>query len=259
MADGKWITGLTPEMPADEAAELHQLRITAKRLRYAMEVFVGCCAPPMREVLYPAVEEAQEILGGVQDAAVAASRLEQIEGELRYLPGEATDRLRPGVATLADDVRSQAARGAGVSAVGGAVAAADRGTPAAGDDARDGLSRPASDSGRRSAELVYQRLDHQHELHLAVDLVIRLGARLQQVREVVRADPLGESAELVSPRSARRRSRPRPPAAARTAVRPSAAARPATPARAGPRTPCPPPRRTAPRRPRTRPGPASPR
>ena len=93
------------------AAELHQLRITAKRLRYAMEVFVGCCAPPLREVLYPAVEEVQEILGGVQDAAVVASRLEQFEGELRYLPGELADRLRPGVAALADDVKGKAAQG----------------------------------------------------------------------------------------------------------------------------------------------------
>lgn len=93
------------------AAELHQLRITAKCLRYAMEVFAGCYAPPLREVLYPAVEDAQEILGGVQDAAVAASRLEQIQSELRYLPGDAAARLRPAVAALADDVSGKAAKG----------------------------------------------------------------------------------------------------------------------------------------------------
>jgi CHAD domain-containing protein len=87
--------------------ELHQLRITGKRLRYAVEVFAGCYGPPLRETLYPAVEELQETLGRVQDAAVASARLEQVESELRYLPAAVADRLRPGVAALAADVRSR--------------------------------------------------------------------------------------------------------------------------------------------------------
>ncbi|HET6574521.1 MAG TPA: CHAD domain-containing protein [Fimbriiglobus sp.] len=88
--------------------ELHQLRITGKRLRYAVEVFAACYGPPLRETLYPAVEEAQELLGRVQDAAVAAARLEQVESELCYLPAAVADRLRPGVAALAADVRGSA-------------------------------------------------------------------------------------------------------------------------------------------------------
>jgi CHAD domain-containing protein len=93
------------------AEGLHQLRITAKRLRYAMEISAGCFPSSLREVLYPAVEEAQELLGGVQDAAVTVTRLEQIEGELRYLPDVTADRLRRGVAALADDARGKAATG----------------------------------------------------------------------------------------------------------------------------------------------------
>ena len=79
--------------------------------RYAIEVFAGCCAPQLREVIYPAVEEAQEILGSVQDAAVASSRLEQIHSELNFLPDAATARLQPGVAALIDDLKARVAKG----------------------------------------------------------------------------------------------------------------------------------------------------
>jgi CHAD domain-containing protein len=89
-------------------AELHRLRITAKRLRYAVEVFAGCYSPPLREVLYPAVEEVQEILGRIQDAAVAAGRLEMFGAGLRYVPVKIARRVQPGIAALAEDVRSRA-------------------------------------------------------------------------------------------------------------------------------------------------------
>ena len=46
-------------------------RIGAARLRYAMEVFADCFPPPFREVLYPMVEEMQEILGRANDSQVA--------------------------------------------------------------------------------------------------------------------------------------------------------------------------------------------
>src|SRR5271166_2129584 len=48
----------------NDCENLHQVRIIGKRLRYAMEVFAGCFAPPFREKLYPAMEEMQTILGG---------------------------------------------------------------------------------------------------------------------------------------------------------------------------------------------------
>ncbi len=95
------------ESPAS-VTKLHELRLTAKRLRYAMEVFAGSCAPSLREVLYPAVEEAQELLGAAHDAAVAASRLEQIEREMRYLPGGNAERAQAGIATRAAKAKGRA-------------------------------------------------------------------------------------------------------------------------------------------------------
>ncbi|MCX7702378.1 MAG: CHAD domain-containing protein, partial [Gemmataceae bacterium] len=49
----------------DDAKALHAIRIRGKELRYAMEIFAPCFAEPFRELLYPAVEQAQEILGPV--------------------------------------------------------------------------------------------------------------------------------------------------------------------------------------------------
>src|SRR5262249_28383710 len=39
---------------------LHQVRITGKRLRYAMEVFSACFSTELREKVYPRIEEMQE-------------------------------------------------------------------------------------------------------------------------------------------------------------------------------------------------------
>jgi CHAD domain-containing protein len=85
--------------------ELHQLRITTKRLRYSIEVFAGCCAASLREEVYPAIEEAQEVLGTIQDADVASTRLDHITSELRYLPASLAERLNPTVKKLADELR----------------------------------------------------------------------------------------------------------------------------------------------------------
>jgi CHAD domain-containing protein len=81
-------------------AQLHQVRIAGKRLRYAMEVFAGCFGPPLIEVLYPQVEEMQEILGRANDSHVAAERLAQLRGQLRKSCPQAWARLRPGVEVL---------------------------------------------------------------------------------------------------------------------------------------------------------------
>jgi CHAD domain-containing protein len=81
-------------------AQLHQVRIAGKRLRYAMEVFAGCFAPAFTEVLYPRVEELQEILGRANDSHVAAERLGQLRGQLRKSCPQAWARLRAGVEVL---------------------------------------------------------------------------------------------------------------------------------------------------------------
>lgn len=80
-----------------EPVELHLLRIHAKRVRYAMELFVGCFAPAFRNVLYPEVEKLQEVLGTMQDAHVGLGRLELLRDRVeRMLPKEWV-RLKPGI------------------------------------------------------------------------------------------------------------------------------------------------------------------
>ena len=62
---------------------LHQLRIVGKRLRYAIEVIAGCFAPALREQIYPAVEEMQDILGRANDSQVAQERLRELCKQLQ--------------------------------------------------------------------------------------------------------------------------------------------------------------------------------
>jgi CHAD domain-containing protein len=63
--------------------DLHQLRILGKRLRYSMEIFADCFAPEFRELLYPAIEEMQEILGRITDAHVAAERIVEMRDHMK--------------------------------------------------------------------------------------------------------------------------------------------------------------------------------
>jgi CHAD domain-containing protein len=97
------LSGLFKEL--DQAAardlgddeHLHQLRILGKRLRYAMEVFANCFAPPFREQLYPAVKTMQEILGNANDSHVACGRLEALRARLPTMLPSEWKRLRAGI------------------------------------------------------------------------------------------------------------------------------------------------------------------
>jgi CHAD domain-containing protein len=55
-------------------AELHQFRISAKALRYVIELVAPAFGPSLREELYPTIEEVQERLGRVQDHVAAIER-----------------------------------------------------------------------------------------------------------------------------------------------------------------------------------------
>ncbi|MCS7271632.1 MAG: CHAD domain-containing protein, partial [Gemmataceae bacterium] len=59
------LTGFHQAVLADpsQPAELHQLRIQGKRLRYALEIFVPCLPEWFRDHLYPLIEQLQELLG----------------------------------------------------------------------------------------------------------------------------------------------------------------------------------------------------
>jgi CHAD domain-containing protein len=58
-------------------AELHELRIAGKRLRYAIEIFHSAAAPELRHEVYPDIEELQERLGTLNDHIASQARLQQ--------------------------------------------------------------------------------------------------------------------------------------------------------------------------------------
>jgi len=84
----------------DNYENLHQVRIAGKGLRYAMEVFVDCFAEPFRNVVYPAVEEMQEILGHANDSYVAGHRLSELRDRLRTVRRGDWKRFRLGIESL---------------------------------------------------------------------------------------------------------------------------------------------------------------
>jgi CHAD domain-containing protein len=80
----------------DDYANLHQVRIAGKKLRYAMEVFATCFAPEFREELYPQVEEMQEVLGRANDSHVADQRLAALRLRIEAQDEAEWKRLRAG-------------------------------------------------------------------------------------------------------------------------------------------------------------------
>lgn len=84
----------------DDYEHLHQVRIIGKQLRYAMEVFADCFAPPFRDELYPVVEQMQEILGNANDSHVAAGRLSGLRERLRAMRPVDWKRYRAGIEGL---------------------------------------------------------------------------------------------------------------------------------------------------------------
>ena len=81
-------------------AQLHQVRIAGKHLRYAMEVFADCFDPTFRATLYPRIEQLQEILGRANDSHVAVERLTDLRERLHLTCPTAWPRLQPGFEQL---------------------------------------------------------------------------------------------------------------------------------------------------------------
>ncbi|MBM3981220.1 MAG: CHAD domain-containing protein, partial [Planctomycetes bacterium] len=94
-----------------EASALHTLRIVAKRLRYAIELFAECFPPALKATVYPAVERAQEILGDVQDATVGAERLAAIRATVKAAMPKQLTRARKGIDGLSAALRAQVPAG----------------------------------------------------------------------------------------------------------------------------------------------------
>jgi CHAD domain-containing protein len=94
--------------PTDDVAALHEVRIRGKQLRYAMEICSPCFAPAFREVLYPAVEDAQEILGDFNDCHNFLNFLDQCRPGLDLLPPPLREAYYHGVDLLAKKLRNRA-------------------------------------------------------------------------------------------------------------------------------------------------------
>jgi len=84
----------------DDYEHLHQVRILGKQLRYAIEVFIDCFPPSLKDVVYPAIEEMQEILGLANDSHVAGLRLSGLRDRLRLTMPADWKRYQPAVEQL---------------------------------------------------------------------------------------------------------------------------------------------------------------
>ncbi len=79
---------------------LHRVRILGKRLRYLMEIFWPCLSKGVRHELYPLVEEAQELLGQINDHSRALAMICKLSGEVGKVSTPFLDRLAPRLRTL---------------------------------------------------------------------------------------------------------------------------------------------------------------
>lgn len=85
---------------------LHRVRLASKDLRYGLEIFADALGPEIRRDLYPRLEELQETLGAVNDAAELSTMLDR---QLAALDAgtEGHAERRTGLASLARRVRQQ--------------------------------------------------------------------------------------------------------------------------------------------------------
>lgn len=75
------------------AQQMHQVRIVGKHLRYNMEIFAKCFAEDFVTVHYRSIEELQDILGAMNDHAVALQRFRGIQEVMKhYLPSTYVER-----------------------------------------------------------------------------------------------------------------------------------------------------------------------
>ncbi len=111
---GVLLRELTQEAEANptEPAALHALRITAKRLRYAIELFADCFPPLVKESIYPAVESVQELLGEVQDATVSMSSLVDIRARGAAVMPQQLARVKKGIDSYSAALRKKVPLGA---------------------------------------------------------------------------------------------------------------------------------------------------
>lgn len=84
----------------EDSTKLHRVRIIAKRLRYALELFIVCFPPPVRDQIYPHVEQVQELLGQANDSSRAISGLDDLLKAVRENQPSLWDLVRGGIEEL---------------------------------------------------------------------------------------------------------------------------------------------------------------
>jgi CHAD domain-containing protein len=101
------IANLESSIAADQGQyeHLHRIRIAGKRLRYAMEICVECFDSRLREFVYPAIEELQEILGSANDSHVIVQWLTPLIKRSSQLPDFTRRRVRPGISRFLTEQR----------------------------------------------------------------------------------------------------------------------------------------------------------
>jgi CHAD domain-containing protein len=107
---GEWavtvLAGLLDDLSAaasadlDNYAQLHAVRILAKRLRYAIELFIDCFPPAVIEQVYPRVEAVQDVLGAANDSYQASRRLDELLKVLGSTQPALRDLARGGIEGL---------------------------------------------------------------------------------------------------------------------------------------------------------------
>jgi CHAD domain-containing protein len=93
---------LTAAVTADITtdADLHRVRIAAKRVRYTAEVLDDWLPPGVGDDLYPRLKEVQEALGRFNDAVTALAHLDEFAAHLRRVHPDLWERCRPAVEAL---------------------------------------------------------------------------------------------------------------------------------------------------------------
>lgn len=92
-----------------DAAEIHELRIEGKKIRYSMEIFATVFPPQVRARCQDSLEQLQKTLGDFTDHSAAADRFKRWAEEDSVAPSsrELLARLRREETDLADKARKQ--------------------------------------------------------------------------------------------------------------------------------------------------------
>ena len=90
---------------------LHQLRLSGKKLRYALEIFAPCYDEKLKQEYYPVVEQLQKHLGHINDSQEIMHRLIDLHQRVTQnefkLKSLSQDELLKGIARLAESFEQE--------------------------------------------------------------------------------------------------------------------------------------------------------